>query len=340
MRAAMFYGVGELEVTQLPVPAPGSGDVLLRVAACGVCGTDHHIYHGEFATRPPLIIGHEYAGIVEAVGDGVTDLEPGMRIAIDPNISCGICRPCQRDQVHMCRNLTALGVDQDGGFTEYSLAPRTQCYPLPEGVSLLEGAMVEPVACCVHGIDLAGIRAGDTVAIIGGGAIGQILAQLARLQGASYLVLSDPVASRREMALRLGADAVIDPTVDEPLATGGTLEGGVDVVIEAVGSARTTAQAIDWAAPGATVLWFGVTPPGDVVPVEPNLIFQKELTIRGARINPHTHGRALALLASGRLAVGELITQQISLEALPKLLSDGSPHQIKSVVTPWPDSVV
>ena len=334
MRAAVYHGVGEIEIMERPMPVPGPGDVLVRVAACGVCGTDHHIYHGEFATRPPLIIGHEYAGVVEAVGEGVTDLAPGMQVAIDPNISCGICRPCRRGQVHMCRNLMALGVDMDGGFAEYSLTPRAQCYRLPEGVSLLVGAMVEPVACCVHGIDLSGICAGDTVAVIGGGAIGQILAQLARLQGAGLLVLSDPVASRREMALRLGADAVLDPTADEPLAAGGALEGGADVVIEAVGSARTTAQAIDWAAPGATVLWFGVTPPGDTVPVEPNRVFEKELTIRGARINPHTHERALALLASGRVTVEALITQQIFLEALPDLLADGAPDQIKTVVSP------
>ncbi len=337
MRTAVFYGVGHIAMAERPRPQPAADEVLIQVAACGICGTDRHIMHGEFATRPPVIIGHEYAGIVAAVGSHVTDLEPGVAVAVDPNIVCGVCRPCQRGQVHMCRNLWALGVDTDGGFAEYAVAPRAQCYPLPEGVSLLEGAMAEPVACCVHGMDLAQVRSGDTVAVIGGGAIGQILAQLARLQGAGRVLVSDLAASRRDMALRLGADAAIDPTDEDPLAPGGILEGGADVVIEAVGSARTTAQAIAWAAPGGTVLWFGVTPPGETVAVEPNLIFQKELTIRGARINPFTHARALALLASGRLQVRPLITQQAPLEALPALLAEGPGEQIKTVITPNPE---
>jgi 2-desacetyl-2-hydroxyethyl bacteriochlorophyllide A dehydrogenase len=336
MRTAVFHGVGRLEIVERATPRPGPGQVLLQVAACGICGTDRHIFHGEFATRPPVIIGHEYAGIVVEIGPGVTDLAPGDHVAVDPNIACGVCRPCRRGQVHMCRNLTALGVDLDGGFAEYSLAPRAQCYALPQEVSLLEGAMAEPLACCVHGMDLAQVRSGDAVAVIGGGAIGQILAQLARLQGAGRVVLSDPAASRREMALRLGADAAIDPLAEDPLAAGGALEDGADVVIEAVGSARTTAQAITWAAPGAAVLWFGVTPPGEAVAVEPNLIFQKELTIRGARINPYTHGRALALLGSGRLQVRPLITQQAPLEALPALLAEGPGDQIKTVIVPDP----
>ncbi len=336
MRAAVFHGVGHMELVERPRPQPGPDQVLIQVAACGICGTDRHIMHGEFATHPPVIIGHEYAGIVTEVGSSVADLAPGMAVTVDPNITCGTCRPCRRGQVHMCRNLTALGVDMDGGFAEYALAPRAQCYPLPQGVSLLEGAMAEPLACCIHGMDLAGVRSGDVVAVIGGGAIGQILAQLARLQGAGRVVVSDLATSRRQMALSLGADAAVDPLQGDPLAENGPLAGGADVVIEAVGSPQTTAQAIRWAAPGGTVLWFGVTPPGETVAIEPNLIFQKELTIRGARINPYTHGRALALLASGRLRVEPLITQRAPLEALPTLLTEGPGDQIKVVITPNP----
>lgn len=336
MRAAVFRGVGQIEIVEREKPQPGPGDVLIRVAACGICGTDRHIMHGAFTTRPPVVIGHEYAGIVEAVGEQVTGLRPGMAVAVDPNMPCGMCRACRRGKVHMCSNLRALGVDVDGGFAEYALAPEGQCYPLPQGVSLLEGAIAEPLACCIHGMDLAQVRSGDTVAVIGGGAIGQILAQLARLQGAGRVVVSDLAPARREMALRLGVDAVIDPQSTDPLAENGPLAGGADVVIEAVGSAATTAQAITWAAPGGTVLWFGVTPPGDTVAVEPNLVFEKELTIRGARINPYTHARALSLLASGRLQVAPLITQQAPLEMLPTLLAEAPGDQIKTVITPHP----
>ncbi|NLT73059.1 MAG: zinc-dependent alcohol dehydrogenase family protein [Chloroflexi bacterium] len=334
MKAALFRGTGQLEIAEVPDPRPGPGQALVRVAACGICGTDRHIFHGEFQTHPPVIIGHEYAGVITEIGPEVAGLRPGDRVAIDPNMPCGQCAPCRRGQVHMCEHLTALGVDIDGGFAEYSVAPITQCFPLPENLSLVEGAMAEPVACCIHGMDLAGVRSGDTVAIIGGGAIGQIMAQLARLQGAGRVIVSDLSAARREMALELGADAVIDPIAQDPLSAGQLLEGGANVVIEAVGSAATDAQAIAWAGRGGTVLWFGVTPPDQTVTVSPNLVFEKELTLRGARINPFTHGRALALLGSGRLEVGPLITRRANIEELPGLLAAGPGDDIKTVIVP------
>jgi len=335
VRAAVFHGPHDVRIAELDRPLPGPGQVLVHVEACGICGTDRHIFHGEFATHPPVIIGHEYAGTVSAVGTGVDTLKVGDRVTIDPNMPCGQCEPCRRGQIHMCQHLVALGVDINGGFAEYSVVPQAQCYMLPDRVSLLEGAMAEPLACCVHGMDLAGVRAGDRVAIIGGGAIGQIMAQLARLQGAGLVALSDLSAERRNMALRLGADVAIDPVNEDPLAPGGPLQGGAHVVIEAVGSPRTNAQAIEWAAPGGTVLWFGVTPPTEHVMVSPNLIFQKELTIRGARINPYTHGRAVALLGSGRLTIAPLITRNAPLDDLPALLAADPGEHIKTVILPW-----
>lgn len=334
MRAAVFEAPGKIAVRECPIPTPGDDEVLIRVAACGICGTDRHIMHGEFATRPPVIIGHEYAGTVVAVGARVTDLHAGDAVAVDPNIVCGECRPCLRGQVHMCRNLTALGVNRDGGFAEYAVAPRKQCHRLPNGMALRDGALVEPLACCVHGSDLAGVRPGDRVAVIGAGAIGQLLAQLARLSGAATVLVSDTVAERRELAVSLGADVAWDPTRGDPTQPGGPLEGGADVVIEAVGSRATNRQAIEWAAPAGTVLWFGVTPPGHTVEVEPNLIFEKELRIQGARINPFTHSRAVALLAGRRVQVAPLITLEIALEALPDELAHPSPNQTKIVVVP------
>jgi len=332
MKAAVFYGPGDLRVEERPVPEVGPGQVLLRVAACGICGTDYHIYHDEFPTSPPVIIGHEFSGQVVALGAKVDGLAPGDNVAVDPNMACGACRPCRRGQINLCENNAAVGVLRDGGFAEFCVVPRRQCHLLPKSVSLLQGAMTEPLACCVHGIDMAGIRPGDTVVVIGGGAIGQMLAQLARLRGAAPLLLSEPIPDRREMALSLGVDAVIDPLNEDPLAPGGALERGADVVIEAVGSVTTTKQSIDWAAPGATVLWFGVTPPGQTIPVEPNLVFRKELTIRGALINPHTHHPALALLASGRIRVDPLITRTIGLDDLPGVLREKPGRDVKTIV--------
>ncbi|NLV73422.1 MAG: zinc-dependent alcohol dehydrogenase family protein [Chloroflexi bacterium] len=329
MRAAVFHAVGDIRIEPREVPEPGKGEVLVRVAACGICGTDRHILHGEFDVVPPIIIGHEYSGEITAVGPDVTDFRVGERVAMDPNMPCGVCRPCQRGQVHLCDNLTALGVNYDGGFAEYSVVPTAQCYKLPEHVSLLEGSLAEPLACCLRGIQQAHIQPGDRVAVIGGGAIGQILAQLARLTGAGKLVLSDLIEERRSMAEQLG---YVDETVDPH--TSDALLGWADVVLEAVGSVTTTQQALQWAAPGATIVWFGVTPPGDMAAIEPNLVFRKELTIRGARINPFTHTRAIAMLDSGRLNLEPLITKRISLDELPGFLAAAPGKDTKTVVIP------
>jgi 2-desacetyl-2-hydroxyethyl bacteriochlorophyllide A dehydrogenase len=334
VKAVVFRGEGQVTIADWPRPEAGPGQVLLRVRACGVCGTDRHICHGEFPAVAPVVLGHEYAGEVVAVGSGVSDLAPGDRVAVDPNIACGRCRPCRRGKVHLCESLTALGVSYDGGFAEYSLVPQGQLYRLPPTLGWDEAAMAEPVACCVHGIDLAGIQAGQTVLIIGGGAIGQIHAQLAKLSGAGRVVLSDPIAVRRELALELGADAALDPASQAVDGMRRCLDGGADVVIEAVGSQATAEQSIALVAAGGTVIWFGVASPAARSVVSPYDFFRREVTLRGSFVNPFTHSRALAILASGRLQVGPLITRRVSLEALPALLAGPPGTDIKVIVLP------
>jgi len=329
MKALVFRGEGRAGVEERPRPEVQPGQVLIRVRACGICGTDRHIYHGEYPAASPVVLGHEYAGEVVALGPDLSDLAPGDRVAVDPNIVCRRCRACHRGNVHLCENLTALGVNYDGGFAEFSLAPRAQLYLFPESLGWAEAAMVEPLACCLHGIDLAGIRAGQTVLVIGGGAIGQIHAQLARLSGASRVVLSDPVQRRRQLALELGADAVLDPgaqTVDEMCRD---LDGGADVVIEAVGSQVSAEQSIALAAAGGTVIWFGAAAPGARSTVSPFNIYRREITVRGSFVNPFTHSRALALLATGRLQVAPLITRRVSLDELPAILAESAGDDIK-----------
>lgn len=186
--------------------------VLVKNKACGICGTDVHIYEGgkgASEVNPPVVLGHEYAGIVEAVGDAVTEVSVGDHVAIDPNLYCGRCRPCRMGKKQNCQNLQALGVNLDGGMAEYSVCPDTHCFKLNPDVSWDHAAMAEPLACALHGMDRADIRPGENVLVIGGGTIGLLMVQLAKLRGASVVCLSEPVAAEQAISLAGPAGTVL-----------------------------------------------------------------------------------------------------------------------------------
>ena len=321
MIGAYFLGNQTIEVRPLHLGAPGAGQVLLRVAACGVCGTDVHIYQGGKGSAdvtPPVLLGHEFSGIVEQIGPGVSGLKPGQLVTVDPNIYCGTCPSCRQGQKQTCLHMKAVGVTMDGGFADYCLVPYEQCVPVPEGVDPELAALTEPLACCLHGIDRAGIRPGENVLVVGGGTIGQMMLQLAKSAGAAKAVLSEPVEMRRKLALELGADGAIDPLnenlnqrLSEILGT-----DGADVVIECVGSPRTAAQAIDAARRCGRIVLFGVPHPEALLQTSLYAIYQKELTILGSFVNPDTHSRAVALIASGRLKLKPLITHRFPVSRL------------------------
>ena len=225
----------------------------------------------------------------------------------------------------------------DGGFAQACLLPAAQCFRVAPDVPFAHAAMAEPLACCLHGIDRAGIRPGENVLVIGGGTIGQIMLQLARLAGAARVVLSEPVAARRELAVRLGADAAIDPIHEDLNQRLSQLlsKDGADVVIECVGSPRTSGQAIDAAAGCGRVLLFGVPDPEAVLQTKMHPIFQKELTIMGSFVNPDTHSRAVALLSSGQMKLKELITHRFPVSQLEAAIrKQVSPESIKVLVKP------
>lgn len=340
MIGAYFLGNQCIETRPLVLPEPGEGQVLVKVSACGVCGTDVHIYHGGKGSAevvPPVILGHEFSGHIVKLGSGVIGLEEGQLITVDPNIYCGKCRPCRQGQKQMCHHMRAVGVNMDGGFADYCLVPYAQCVPVPEGTDPELAALAEPLACCLHGIDRVGIRPGENVLVIGGGTIGQIMLQLARLAGAAKVVLSEPVEIRRELAVRLGADAAIDPLREDlPRRLSELLSrDGADVVIECVGNPRTSAQAIDAAAGCGRVMLFGVPNPDAVLQTKMHPIFQKELTIMGSFVNPDTHSRAVALLSSGQLKLKELITHRFPVSQLEEAIKMQTGTQsIKVLVKP------
>ncbi len=311
MWAMRFHAPGDLRLEQLAVPNPKPGEVRLRPLAAGLCGTDAHIFKGEFPAASPVVLGHEVAGIIDAVGAGVKGLVEGDLVTVQPNTYCGACRYCRTGREHLCPNLCAYGVHIDGGFAEAMVASARVVYRMPSGLDARLACLAEPLSCCIHGMDRTAIQSGSTVLVIGAGLIGLMLTRLTRLAGAGLIVSSEPQEFRRKCALEFGADTVVDPKQEgETQALAATHGEGFDFVVDAVGSSATFSQAINMAARGGTILVFGCAPMHATATVRPFDIYARELTVKGSFINPYTHERAVSLLPQMGL-------EKLQIEAFP-----------------------
>lgn len=325
MKSAIFYGKHNMKIEERDLPLVGPDDVLVEVKACGICGTDVHIYEGDKGAAevtPPTILGHEFAGIVSKIGENVTKFKEGDRVCVDPNCYCGSCDYCKSGIAHYCTDMIGYGTTMNGGFAEYCSVNQRQIYPIGKNTSFEEGAMAEPVACCLHGIDMCHIQPGSNVVVIGGGMIGLLMMQLAKLAGATKVALLEPVENKRKVAMNLGADFCIDPIKEDVKAK--LKENGmvwVNTVIECVGRPSTIEQAIDIAGNKAVVMMFGLTKPDETISVKPFEIFQKEIELKASFINPYTHKRAIELIDSGRLDVNSMIYEVCGLDKLKDILS-------------------
>jgi threonine dehydrogenase-like Zn-dependent dehydrogenase len=326
MRAARYYGPRDIRIEELPTPKPRADEVLLRIGACGICGTDSHLWQGLFPMDVvPRTLGHEFAGEIAAVGDGVRGFTLNDRVVADINIGCGECIYCHRDQRLLCPTLQQLGIHRDGGFAEYMTAPAATLRAMPAGMSFAHAALVEPVVCALHGQDRAGLVAGESVVIIGAGPMGLIHAMLAQIRGAAPIIITETNPYRLERARALGVEEVVDASALEAAervlaATGGL---GADVVIEAVGSEVTYRQAPGFLRPGGRLLVFGAPDPQLTMPISPFEIYRKEWTLVGSFAGTYrSWSDAITLLAHGRIDADALITSQIELQDLPGALED------------------
>ncbi len=332
MRAAVFHGIGDLRVDDVPVPPIGDDEVLVRVELCGICGTDVHILKGTFPPgHAPITLGHEFAGRVVSAGAQAAGVEVGALVTADIAISCGACSFCRHGQRLLCAEVGQIGVHRDGAFAEYVAVPASLVHPLPAGMTAGQGAYVEPLACVLHGHERAAVAAGSSVVVVGAGPMGLLHVQLARLRGAALLICSEPHPGRSRLAGRLGADVVIDPSVNDPVeavldATGGR---GADIVIEAVGSIPTYRQAFRMVRRGGTVLAFGAAPSGETLEMSPFDIYARELTVLGSYAATYgTYEDAIALIGSGRVEVDSSISDTYPLDridaAMQRLATDRS----------------
>jgi len=322
MRAARLHGIRDLRLEELPRPSPGPGEVLLKVAAVGVCGSDVHYYLegriGSQVVTEPMILGHEFSAWVAELGEGVTELEPGQLVAVEAGIPCGACELCQHGHPNLCPNTRFCGAPPvDGVFAEYSVMPAENCFPQPEGMGPVEGAMLEPLGIAIHTVDLGHLKPGETVAVLGAGPIGLLTAAVARAAGASEVYMTEPLAYRRQFALDHVADAALNPEdndVEEEIMrlTGGR---GVDVAFEAAGAPETLQQAAAVTRIGGKVIIAGI-PADDVMTFSPDTVRRKGLTIMMVRRAKHTYERAFRLVQTGQVDVKTLATHLLPLERI------------------------
>lgn len=314
MKAAVIESMGRAVVTEVPDPAPGPREVVVEVAACGLCGTDLHILQGEFAPRLPIVPGHEFAGEVVAVGTGVTEVATGDRVAVDPSLYCYECRYCRTGHNNLCERWAAIGVTTAGGAARYAVAPVANCVKLPEHVRTEDAALVEPLSCAVRGYDVLRSRLGAHVLIYGSGTMGLMMLELAKRTGAASVDVVDVNPDRLETARRLGVSG----------AAGGADEldrpQGWDVVVDATGNAAAIQDGLGRVAKAGTFLQFGVADYAARVTIDPYRVYNQEITITGSMAVLHSFERAAELFAGGVLDPGVFISDRVPLERYPQAL--------------------
>ena len=312
MQSIIIQKPNEIVLFERDIPEPGPGELMIKVMASGICGTDLHIYRGEYLGKYPVIPGHEFSGVVAAVGGLITRFKPGDRVAVEPNLACDNCVNCLNNRQNFCLNWQAIGVTLPGGMEQYVTVPEKAVFSIGD-LAFEHGAFVEPLSCVVHGIQRAHISLSDHVAILGAGPIGNLLLQMARLQGAARITVLETNTGRAKLARQLGADSVVGQL-------DGMLQDTYDVVIDATGAIPVMNRSIDFARKGGTILLFGVPPSGKNLEMEGFKIFQKGLTLLSSFTSVRNSYQAVGLLQSGQIQVEPLISHRLPLSDLPRAL--------------------
>jgi L-iditol 2-dehydrogenase len=342
MRVAKVVAPREIRLEDAPIPSPSPGEVLVRIRAVGLCGSDLQYYAhgriGDLKFGAGHILGHEVAGVVEALGPGSDGPAPGTPVAVDPAIPCGGCRYCAAGHPNLCRHLRFFGSPPTpGALREYLTHPSHLVLPLPPGMTLAAGAVSEALGVAIHAVDLSHLRVGESAAVFGCGPIGLLIARVAQIGGASPVLASEPLAHRREAASLFGAAATFDPGRDNVVEAirEGTGGEGVDVAFEAAGSESATVQAVDAVRPGGTLVLVGYWKK-DEVTLPGIRAMRKGLTIRFVRRMKHTFPRALELLRQGLVNLPALISHEFELSDVAEAFARAekrSPNFLKTVVT-------
>jgi len=344
MKSLLLSEYSHLEIAETPLPAVGPDEVLVRVEACGICGSDVHGFDGSSGRRiPPIVMGHEAAGTVEAAGANVQGYAKGDRVTFDSTVYCGHCAYCKRGEVNLCDNRQVIGVScgdyrRHGAFAEYVAVPQRILYHLPASVSFDEAAMLEAAAVALHAVRVSDVRGGETALVLGAGMIGLLTLQAARAAGCKRVLIADLDPTRLELARRVGAEetVVAGPDLVQKVLelTGGQ---GVDLALEAVGRNATVAAAVDATRKGGTVTLIGNITPEVTLPLQK--VVSRQIRLQGSCASSGEFPQAIDLIASGQMQVRPLITAVASLEEGPRWferLHAGEPNLMKVILTPRP----
>jgi 2-desacetyl-2-hydroxyethyl bacteriochlorophyllide A dehydrogenase len=329
MKSIVIERPNEISLVERDVPEPGPGELMIQVMASGICGTDLHIYRGEYMGSYPVIPGHEFSGFVAATGTGITRFKVGDRVAVEPNIACDNCVNCLNNRQNFCLNWQAIGVTLPGGMEEYVIAPEKAVFSIGE-LPFEIGAFMEPLSCVVHGIERTHIEMADHVTIFGAGPIGNLMIQMARIQGAAQVTVLEINPGRADLARQLGADRVV-ASFDE------LQPDTYDVVIDATGAIPVMNRTIEYVRKGGMVLLFGVPPSGKNLEMEGFKIFQKGLTVLSSFTSVRNSFQAVDLLRSGQIKVDSLISHRLPLAEMPhalELIESRDPAVKKVIMQP------
>jgi D-arabinitol dehydrogenase (NADP+) len=337
MKAVRYEAATQFRIVEIDQPEPRPGDVVIKVAQAGLCGTDLHLHHGDFGAVFPLIPGHEVVGTVQAVGSGATRFAVGEQVTINPNVHCGHCQYCRAGRLILCENARAFGVSEPGFFAEYACVPEVQVFSV-SGLSSDTAVFAEPTACAMHGLETLQVRPGSSALVLGAGPTGLLLAQLLATGGASSVTVAGPTRFKLETAAALGADrtVLIDRT-----DVGGNVSAlrrqspsgdGYDIVIEATGATAVGDICVPLTRNGGTVLVYGVTRADEALRISPFDVFRREITIKGSFAEMTSFGAAITALRGGRVRTDGIITHRIPLveyaAALDALRSDPTAHKV------------
>lgn len=328
MKALVVEEPNRAVVKEVDDPKPGEGEVTIKVEKVGICGTDVHIFKGEFISPYPIIPGHEFSGTVYELGEGVSGWNVGDRVSADPSLFCGECEYCLTNRGNQCENWGALGNTVDGSMAEYVAVPVGNLVKIPDSMSFEEAAFIEPMACVVHAMNRLNLQAGERVILFGAGAMGQQLIQSLVLAGASELVVVDVAEEKLDLALEMGATkGVLSRNLEAEL-----YDDRFDVVIDATGIPAVIEEAFEFMGPTAKFMQFGVTPDDAVVKINPFKLYNNDWTILGSMAINHTFLPAFQWMKAGRINVNPLISKTISLEEMPEFFHnppEGNPFKVQ-----------